>query len=318
MDVTLVVDSWARSTAEENIVADVNLENWYYQIELEPNVMSGGRVRGTSSMTRKIVSHLNLSDTRCLDIGAQEGLLSVLMARQGASQVVAYDRLDLRSRLSLVQKAYDVKIDYFHSIEMHELKAATASRGLPPFDVVVFAGVLYHMIDPLAGMAIARSFLREGGIAVIESSVFVSEDFVMHFNAGGRFYKGSNYFQVSLACYDYFARMLRLKPIDMLFTPTSDDGISRVSLVCRAVDHVVAEPEDLWMGKPFVQSDMGAVGLEYKELTSAAPPVPYTPINPTRQFRGDTDCLDVLGTFHASAPNRGTRREGQLHLSDHI
>lgn len=55
---------------------------------------------------------------------------------------------------------------------MHELLAATKVRGQGPFDVVVFAGVLYHMIDPLAGMAIARSFLREGGIAVLETSVF--------------------------------------------------------------------------------------------------------------------------------------------------
>lgn len=86
-------------------------DNWYYRIELEPGVMTGGRVRGTSSMTRKIVAATDLKGARCLDIGTQEGLLAVLMARQGAVHVAAYDRLDLTDRLNLVQKAYGVSID---------------------------------------------------------------------------------------------------------------------------------------------------------------------------------------------------------------
>ncbi|PRY20247.1 uncharacterized protein DUF1698 [Aliiruegeria haliotis] len=292
------------------------LKDWYYEIEVAPGVMSGGRVRGTLGMTREVIANMDLEGARCLDIGTQEAVAPVLMARQGASYVAAYDRLDLSDRLAIVQSSYGVDIDYYHSLEMHQLKQALNEREVPAFDVVIFAGVLYHMIDPLVGFAVARSTLRDGGIAVIESSVYVSDEFVMQFNAGGRYYQGSNYFQVSLACYEYFAHMVRLKPIDLLFTRPSASGISRVSMVCRAVTDVIADADDTWIRKGFVAQDMAAYGLRYRELASDKAPVPYTAINPELVFREGSDCIDVLKTFHASAPVVGSRRKGQLFLED--
>jgi SAM-dependent methyltransferase len=278
--------------------------------------MTDGIVRGTSSLTRKVVRNIDLSGQRCLDVGAQEGLLTVLMARRGAQRVAAYDRLDLSDRLDLVKEAYGVDFDYYHSLQISELPARLTQERVPPFDVVVFAGVLYHMIDPLSGLATVRSCLRNGGIMLIETAVHLSEDHVALFNAGGRLYPGSNYFLISLATYDYFARMLRMKPIDMLFTRPSENGISRVCLVCRAVDSVVAEPGDEWMQSDWVEKDMAAAGLRYAALGSDRPDVPYTQVNPDLVYRPGTDCIDVLATFKASRPNAGLKEEGQLFLSD--
>lgn len=295
---------------------EIRNANWYYQMELRPNVMTGGRVRGTSSMTRKIVRNIDLNDKTCLDIGMQEGLLSVLMARQGAKQVSGYDRLNLTDRLALVQEAYDVNIDYYHSLELMDLPKTLRDKKVKGFDVSVFAGVLYHMVDPLVGMAATRATVREGGIVLLETSVFVTDEYVAHFNAAGRFYGGSNYFQISLGCFDYFARMLRLKPIDVTFTTPSADNISRVCIVCRAVDHVIPNEGDTWMTKNWVQQDLEAVGLDYAYLDSDEPEVPYTPINPTLVYREGSDCVDVWKTFKASKSNTGRKSEGQLFLKD--
>ncbi|MEE9413966.1 MAG: methyltransferase domain-containing protein [Acidimicrobiales bacterium] len=291
--------------------------NWYYKIELKKGATTGGRVRGTSSMTRRIVANMGIDGSRCLDIGAQEGLLSVLMSRHGAAKVAAYDRLDLADRLALVQEAYGVEIDYYHSLQLNELPAAVEKAGEDPFDVVVFAGVLYHMIDPLAGLALTRSFIREGGLAVIETSVVASGELVVHINAKGRYYKGSNYFQISLGSLDYFLRMLRLEPIDLLFTEPSKDNISRATIVARAVDAVVADADDEWMKGNWVENDMASTHVHYDQLKSDKAPVEYTPINPALKFYEGTKTVDIMSTFEASEPHRTTKAEGMLRLDDH-
>ncbi|MBV7379909.1 class I SAM-dependent methyltransferase [Maritimibacter dapengensis] len=294
----------------------IRSDDWYYKIELRPDVMTGGRVRGTSSMTRQIVRNIDLEGQRCLDIGMQEGLLSVLMARQGAANVSGYDRLNLTDRLALVQEAYDVSFDYYHSLELTDLADRLRAQDVPLFDVGVFAGVLYHMVDPLAGLAAARAHVREGGIMLLETSVTATGDYAAQFNAGGRFYGGSNYFQISLGCFDYFARMLRMKPIDLLFKAPSKDNISRVCIVCRVTDQAIPNEGDTWMDGPWVAQDFRVAGLDFANNRSDLAPVGYTPINPDLVYRKGTDCVDVWETFEASKPHRGKASEGELYLSD--
>lgn len=110
--------------------------------------------------------------------------------------------------------------------------------------------------------------------------------------------------------------MLRMKPIDMLFTAPNTTNISRVSLVCRGEESVVAESGDDWIGEPWVWKDMAAVGLDYAALKSSAPPVGYRALNPGLVFRPGTDCIDPCATIKVTPPNRGSKAEGELYLSD--
>ena len=114
-------------------------------------------------MVRRLLELTDLRDARCLDIGTQEALIPVSLLRLGAKSVVAYDRLDLSERIRLVQQAYGVEFEYIPGLQMDELQTALWKDRKSPLDVVVFSGVLYHMIDPLVGLCIARSLVREGG-----------------------------------------------------------------------------------------------------------------------------------------------------------
>ncbi|HMB90209.1 MAG TPA: methyltransferase domain-containing protein, partial [Rhodothermales bacterium] len=143
---------------------EIRQTRWYYQVELRPGVYTDGPEQHTAAMVRSLAERIDLAGTQCLDLGTQEGLMAVSLARLGAETVVAYDRLDLSDRIAMVKEAYEVDFDYQHGLYLHELSAALQTAGYDPFDVVVFAGVLYHMIDPLAGLGTARSFVRENGL----------------------------------------------------------------------------------------------------------------------------------------------------------
>ena len=266
--------------------AQIRQMDWYYGIELRPGVRTAGRRRGSLSLVRHQIKNMDVLGQRCLDIGTQEGVVSTVLAQAGARKVVAYDRLNLSDRISLVQEAYGVDFDYHHSCQLSELPSRLEGTGDVPFDIVIFAGVLYHMIDPLSGMALARSFLRNNGLMLLETSVAVSDEMVMQVNASGRYYQGSNYFQMSLATLDYFLRMLRLQVIDCRHISTAaalenknKEGVCRVSVVCRAVEDIIGCENDRWLregSEAWLTSDFEAVSLYFDRLKSDQPPVSYS------------------------------------------
>ena len=105
---------------------------WYYQIELRPGAVTGGRSRGSLSLTRSQIDAMEIAGQSCLDIGTQEGVISTLLSNRGTRHVVAYDRLDLTDRIELVKEAYGAEFEYIHSRELHELPGELAARGDGP------------------------------------------------------------------------------------------------------------------------------------------------------------------------------------------
>jgi SAM-dependent methyltransferase len=301
---------------DDATLKDIAAENWYYQLELKGGHITNGRPRPPSELFRRHLRNVALDGTHCLDIGTQEFLAPVLMLRQGAASVTAYDRLALPTRYEAVRHSYEVDFDYVHSLALGELRQALIDGGRRAvFDVVNFSGVLYHMVDPLPGLAMARSFLRTGGLLILETSVKRSADFILEFNAKGTMYTGSNYFQVSIATLDYWLRMLRLQPIDCSWHGRADVG--RMATVCRAVDEPVAEPDDDWMRKGFVRADFKPFGLDYRSLRSRAEPVGYTPLDATVAVpREGTEAIDLFASVSASPPAGLSDDMGVLRLAD--
>lgn len=278
---------------------------WYYQIELRPGVLTAGRQRPSLSMVRHQLQRVDLPAARCLDIGTQEGVVPAVLARSGAGRVAAYDRLDLSDRIALVQEAYRARFDYYHSIALAELPGRLREAAERPFDLVVFAGVLYHMVDPLAGLALARSFVREGGLLLVETSAMLSRAMSLHLNAAGRYYPHSNYFQVTTGALDYLLRMLGLRALDCLHSvprttrwmqrlwPVRPREAYRVSLVCRAVAEPLGLPGDRWITRGFIRQDLQACGLDFAPLRSRAAPVGYRPSGHRLRYHAGLDAVDI-------------------------
>jgi len=292
------------------------VEKWYYQIELPDGTFTNGKPRANLALCRQFFPRIEKTGLRCLDIGTQDFVAPVLFQRQGAAEVVAYDRLNLESRRRVVADAYGAKFHYAAGMPLLGLKKHLRDNNIPTaFDYVNFCGVLYHMIDPLAGLGIARSFLRAGGIMLLETSFAVDPGFVARVNHAGQLYSDTNYFQVSLDALDYWLRMLRMRILDAAFTDPWKNLIGRVVVVCRAVDRPVADPDDTWMAEPFIEQDFEPYGLDYSELASAAPPVAYRGAA-QNVVRPGLDSVDLYQTYTRRGATHIDHALGTLRLRD--
>lgn len=236
---------------EDHLASEVPVleRKWYYEIEIEPGHWTRGIQLDNVVTTRTALQRLNVAGSSCLDIGCMEGLVSVLLERKGARRVVGYDRLNLSERIRLLHDKGVANFSYRYGFPLSELRTRLDNET---FDVVVFSGVLYHMIDPFGGLLMARGFLKPGGIMIFESLLHSGRDPVAHFNVGGKLtLGGNNFWLVNTGLIDYLLRMCRLRPIDVYHTNSGTmAGSQRVCVVCEAVGDPVGAPDDDWISNP--------------------------------------------------------------------
>lgn len=259
---------------------DILQEQWYYSIETEPGIFTKGHGHPNVSLTRALLRGVQFDNTNCLDIGTQEGVLPVLMKRAGAKTVTAYDRWQLQEKIDLVKKVYSMDFDYISGRQLTELPAALSDSKHSLFDVVLFSGVLYHLINPLGLLSVARSFCREGGLFLVETAALQDQGMALHFNAAGKLYgQHANYFIPTTNCLDYFLRMLRLKPIKALYLGSETDRTPRVAVLCRAVSTPIpfGGEQDDWINSDKFSRDLkNEYAIDWSDLANNLPQVPVT------------------------------------------
>ena len=265
---------------------------WYYQMELAPGLFSPGREQRSVAQTRELLRRTDVAGRRCLDIGMQEGLVAALLARRDASEVVGYDRILQASRLALVQSALQVHFDLIGGMRLQDVPRAVQGA----FDVVVFSGVLYHMLDPIAGLATVRGLVRDGGICLLETMVSPEKADAMFFNARGRFSRWSLW-QITPQLLDYILRFLRFEPIDVVYLGNPN----RVAIACRAVTDPVAEEGDEWIASDRYTLDF-AEYLDWTRVRSDAPAVGYDNSRPGLVHRAGGPVCDVSASIDATEP----------------
>jgi SAM-dependent methyltransferase len=283
---------------------------WYYRIEVEPGVFTPGTDRPNLAVCREIMERIDLHGKRCLDIGTQEFVAPIVMRYSGASDVVAYDRLNKLNRLDYLKRIYDFDIEYICGVELDKLRKQLESSEIgTAFDFVNFSGVLYHMVDPLSGLANARSFLRDGGIMLLETAASFKNTYSAEFNAKGELYGiSSNYFLPSLSLLDYFVRMLRMAVLDVIVFGRNEKGVGRCALVLRGMAQVQPEPGDDWMHQHWIEKDFAACGLLYSELVSNEEDVRYLPSSTHFKTHPGTTSIDVYRS-HLATPSYRLNRD---------
>jgi 2-polyprenyl-3-methyl-5-hydroxy-6-metoxy-1,4-benzoquinol methylase len=284
---------------------------WYYTIEIEPGRFTPGQNFDSISVVRDLLRGIDVRGRRCLDIGSMEGVSSVLMSRRDGS-VVAYDRYDCSDKIDLVKACTGADFTFIPGHKFTDLPQIEK-----PFDVVVFAGMLYHMFDPMSGLFTARNMVRNGGVILIETAAINAPGYLMHFNASGQFYpqpEQSNYWFPTPAMLEFMCRMARLELLDVSWLPQWDTPagpLVRLGLVCRAVSRITTD--DMWLYRQDQQdqAQMVEVARNYREVVSwdrvdiAGDAVGYT--RPASR-RDRTDLLNLKD------PNDGMKHK--LLLSD--
>jgi SAM-dependent methyltransferase len=154
--------------APEGLLEALARHRFYHVIEVAPGVFTEGDPQQVppQRLVMRLLEGVSFQGKRVLDVGCRDGLFSFEAERRGASEVVGIDN-------DLSTGAVEVLIPHFrsrvHMAEMNVLDLRPETFGT--FDVVVFAGVLYHMRYPAWTLQILRNVLRDGGTMVLETAV---------------------------------------------------------------------------------------------------------------------------------------------------
>jgi hypothetical protein len=246
-----------------------------------------------------------------------EALVPLLLERRGAS-VVAYDRYLRERHLQLVAQALRTEFELIGDFKLAELpRRIEDASSRPPYDLVVLSGVIYHMFDPMMGLAVARGLVRNGGLMVVETMASFDEQVCMHFNEACRF-GPSAFWLPSVPALDYLLRFLRLEALDVTrLGPWEKEGCpphGRLAVACSGVPTTPGGHDDARIGGTQYHDDRNfSEFLDWEAVESELPPVGYVP--PEKPLvRRASGTLDLLATTMANDPHEVAAEEIRLDL----
>lgn len=149
-------------TREDMLRSKLYNSFWYYDVELLPGVKARGQYPETTPfLPRMLLRNCDLKGSDCLDIGSMEGLIPVLMCRQGASRVLATDfNFHCYQKMGAVMKYYGVGFSFNRVDLLYDLAKKVASPQWQGFDLINLSAVLYHVFSPLHVLAGLRPLLN--------------------------------------------------------------------------------------------------------------------------------------------------------------
>jgi SAM-dependent methyltransferase len=237
---------------------------WYYSFELAPGAVTASSFPADFPLLpRMLLRNCELAGCDCLDIGSVEGLMPILMCRQGAKDVVATNpHLYNYEKMQAVRKLFGAHFRFRQIGSLYDLsKKLGGNRG---FDLINLSGVLYHVYSPMHVLAGLRPLLKKNGLMIVSTNVVKRNDFSMEFNDRGKLQReATTYWYPSIPLFDYLLRYFKLLPIDCLYHPYGGDDSTRfttnfesgyLSVVCRATDEPSFEPQDTWAPESIADS----------------------------------------------------------------
>jgi len=233
---------------------------WYYTVQVEDgSIVKGMYPDNYAYPPRMMQRRADLKNMDCLDVGSAEGLLPILAKKSGARNVVATDYTSGEHwKFEYLQDLHNAPVT-FHEIGRAQNVSGLSSRYPEGFDYINISGVLYHVTSPIDTLLAARRLLKPNGLMMVSTIYLSSPDYVMSFNAMGRYQKHENVFwYLSLGFLDYMLRMACLQPVDAIYFGEKEMGY--VSVLCRATDAMVARGEDALMARALEHS------VEFSEL----------------------------------------------------
>lgn len=123
--------------------------NWYHKIDLGDGIVTPG-VDDSPQRLAALELPSSLEGKTVLDIGAWDGFLSFEAERRGAARVLATDSFCWSGEGWGTKEGFDTAREILGSrVEDQEIDVMELSpEAIGVFDLVLFAGVLYHMRHP--------------------------------------------------------------------------------------------------------------------------------------------------------------------------
>lgn len=155
---------------ERSLREELARYQFYHVIQLTETVSTPGWdhpvVRRNQRMMIEAMRQLDLRGKRVLDVGCRDGLFSFEAETLGAKEVVGIDN-------DLSPGAVEVLIPFLRSkVRMAELNVNDLSpEHFGRFDVILCAGLLYHLRFPFWGLQRLRDVLKPGGTLLLETAI---------------------------------------------------------------------------------------------------------------------------------------------------
>jgi tRNA (mo5U34)-methyltransferase len=144
---------------------------WFHSLDLGNGVVTPG-AKPPAVHQKEYAAIFEPVDVRgrsVIDIGAWNGAYSFEAKRRGAARVLATDHLAWRHPVLRGREAFDLArsvLDIDLEVAELDLPALTPER-VGTFDVVLFLGVFYHLLDPIAALQQIAALARE--VLIVET-----------------------------------------------------------------------------------------------------------------------------------------------------
>lgn len=142
------------TTSALSLSEQVAALRWFHSIKLAPDLTTPGVAPHDVFMAPAEIYFRDIRGSSFLDIGCWDGFYSFEAERRGAARVLATDHFAWSPRCWGTRRAFDLARETLGSrVEVQDIDLPDLSPGsVGTFDVVLFAGVFYHLRDPLQAL----------------------------------------------------------------------------------------------------------------------------------------------------------------------
>lgn len=153
-------------------ISRANKLSWYHSLNfgdyrtlgrLKPPLRPNATLFGVMDL----LSGIDVRGMSCLDVGTAHGLVALGLALQGAKVTATDVGATVSPQIELASEIYGVEIDYRAPIYLDNIH-----KHFEPgtFDLIVCAGVMYHLLNPADVFIRLRPLLKKRGLLIVESA----------------------------------------------------------------------------------------------------------------------------------------------------
>lgn len=157
----------------ETTLKKISDYSFHQTVDLGDGITTPGKpVSAKQRRVIELIQSFNLSDKRVVDLGTANGLFATTAEKQGAKEVLAVDHTEayIDSLRNLILPRLQSNVTPVHRNMMD-----VSSDEFGQFDLVIFAGVLYHLRYPFTALKIVKDLVVEDGSLILGTGII--EDF---------------------------------------------------------------------------------------------------------------------------------------------
>lgn len=174
--------------------------SWFHAINFGDGLVTSGRFAKdippnyTLYGVLEFIKDIDLTGMHCLDIGTMDGITAFTLKQQGAEKVIATD-MEKRQNFVAGQKQLGLEIDYYPNKRIDDIaELLKTNYDDNKLDLIVNAGILYHVFEPLTTLINCREMLKTNGLLILETMYMFDEHRpVMLFNPSDNTSRGNRH-----------------------------------------------------------------------------------------------------------------------------